>query len=57
MNVPGHGAVAAWALEAVAALPIRNRPWRLVNRHAADLPRRRARIAEQERQCDVAANS
>jgi hypothetical protein len=52
----GHRPVAAWTLEAVAAYPLRHRPWRLVDQHMVDLPRRLTRSAEQEGEVVLAAD-
>ena len=56
MDAPGHRPVAAWTLEAVAAYPLRHRPWRLVDQHMVDLPRRLTRSAEQEGEVVLAAD-
>ncbi len=48
VDTPGHGLAAPPALEAVAAFAVHHRPWRLVDRHILDLPRRQACAAGQE---------
>src|SRR6266702_8701178 len=56
MDTPGHGLPAPWAPEAVVAFVVHHRPWRHVDRHMVDLPRRQASGAGQESQCVFAAN-